>query len=56
MFTVIQKWDFSMNPLNEFYVRTVYAVDRATESFLVTSHFGDEFIWIPIKTCEPYQG
>lgn len=54
MFTVIQKWDFSLNPLDEYLIRTVYAVDRATESFLVASSFGDEFIWIPIETCRPY--
>lgn len=55
MFTVIQKFDFSMNPLNQFVVRTVYAVDKATESFLVESMMCD-FIWIPMATCSPYHG
>ena len=53
MFTVIQVRDFSGDPLKEQVIRTVYAVDRATNSFLVTSSFGFEFIWIPIDACIP---
>lgn len=53
MFTVIQVRDFSGEPLHEQVVRTVYAVDRNTESFLTTSSFGFEFIWIPIDACIP---
>ena len=54
MFTVLQRFDFSGKPLDDSMVRTVYAVDRATNSFLVKSFFGNEFIWIPIDSCEPY--
>lgn len=31
-------------------VRTVYAVDRATESFFVITPWG-EFEWVPIDMC-----
>jgi hypothetical protein len=55
MFTVLQRFDFSGKPLGASVVRTVYAVDRATNSFLTTSFMGD-FIWIPINSCEPYTG
>ena len=34
-------------------VKTVYAVDRATESFLVTDFWGD-FEWIPMSECKLY--
>ena len=53
MFTVIQVRDFSGNPLDQQVIRTVYAVDRNTNSFLTTSSFGFEFIWIPIDACQP---
>jgi hypothetical protein len=54
MFTVVQRFDFQGKPLDELMIRTVYAVDRATNSFLVKSFFGNEFIWIPIDSCEPF--
>ncbi len=53
MFTVIQTRDFSGNLLDQQVIRTVYAVDRATNSFLTTSSFGFEFILIPIGACIP---
>jgi hypothetical protein len=56
MFTVLQRFDFSGQPLHEVIVRTVYAVDRPTKSFLVKGCFGKEFIWIPMSSCEPYDG
>lgn len=56
MFTVIQERDFSGNPLGERLIRTVYAVDKATNTFLVASFFGNEFIWIPIDACVPIRG
>lgn len=34
-------------------VKTVYAVDRATESFLVTDWW-DNFAWIPMSECKLY--
>lgn len=52
MFTVIQERDFSDQPLYEPLVRTVYAVDRETESFLVAGFF-DDWVWIPMKACKP---
>jgi hypothetical protein len=56
MFTVIQVRDFSGKPLDEQLLRTVYAVDRATNSFLVKSCLMSEFIWIPIDACIPIHG
>lgn len=53
MFTVIQLRDFSGKPLDTQLVRTVYAVDRATNSFLVKAGLSREFIWIPIESCVP---
>lgn len=50
MFTVLYKIP------GGFYgsvVKTVYAVDRATESFLTTD-FLNEFEWIPMSACELY--
>ena len=52
MFTVIQERDFSGKSLGESLVRTVYAVDRATNSFLVRGFF-DDWVWIPIEACRP---
>lgn len=56
MFTVIQVRDFSGNPLDEQLLRTVYAVDRATNSFLGKGYLMYEFIWIPIDACIPVNG
>lgn len=51
MFTVIQVRDFSGKLLDQQVIRIVYAVDRSTNSFLTTSSFGPDFIWIPIDSC-----
>ena len=56
MFTVIQIRDVSGKPLNERVIRTVYAVDKASNSFLTTSMLMSEFIWIPIDACIPIYG
>lgn len=56
MFAVIQLRDFSGKPLGESLLRTVYAVDRATNSFLVAACLSSEFIWIPIEACVPVRG
>ena len=56
MFTVIQVRNFIGHPLHEPIVRTVYAVDRATNSFLVMGTLSREFIWIPIEACVPVYG
>ena len=56
MFTVIQIRDFSGKPLDEQVLRTVYAVDKASNSFLVTGLLAREFIWIPIDACVPIIG
>lgn len=56
MFVVIQKWDFSGRPLNQDILRTVYAVDKDSETFLVAGSLTSEFIWIPIASCVPVRG
>lgn len=53
MFKVIQQRDRVGELMDEFIVRTVYAVDRATEEFLIVDSFGD-FRWIPMWLCVPY--
>lgn len=42
---------FKIYHRTEYRVRTVCAVDRATNSFLVTDRW-DDFEWIPISECE----
>lgn len=56
MFTVIQVRDLSMRPLDQHIIRTVLAVDRATESFLIAGSLSGEFLWIPMSTCMPCRG
>ena len=56
MFTVIQVRDFSGKPLDQQVLRTVYAVDKATNSFLTIGMLMKEFIWIPIDACIPVYG
>lgn len=35
-------------------IKTVYAVDRATNSFLIDKFIGG-FEWVSIDNCEPYE-
>ena len=52
MFKVIQQLDCTGMPLDEHLIRTVYAADKESDSFLIESCFGG-FTWIPIWTCRP---
>ena len=54
MFNVIQKYDFSMDPLDTFIIRKVYAVDHDSNSFLVVNTMTDEFMWMPMAMCRAY--
>lgn len=51
MFDVIQKYDFSGDPLDMFIRRKVYAVDHNSESFLVVNTMTNEFMWMPMFMC-----
>lgn len=51
MFFVIQKYDWSGDPLDVFIERMVYAVDHDSESFLVVNTMTDEFMWMPMSMC-----
>lgn len=51
MFHVIQKYDWSGEPLDEFIVRKVYAVDHDSETFLVANTMTNEFMWMPMSMC-----
>ena len=52
MFKVIQHLDCTGMPLDTPIIRTVYAADKQSDSFLIESCFGG-FTWIPIWTCRP---
>lgn len=54
MFKVLQCLDQTGKPLDEFIIRTVYAADKNSDSFLIKGSF-DEFLWIPIWTCKPFK-
>ena len=55
MFKVKQILDCVDRPMREgvTVIRTVYAADRNTNSFLVADSFA-VFTWIPIRACVPY--
>ena len=55
MFKVKQILDCADRPMREgvTVIRTVYAADRNTNSFLVADSFG-ELTSIPIRGCIPY--
>lgn len=53
MFKVRQILDCADRPIGQGIIRTVYAADRNTDSFLVADSFGG-FAWIPIRACVPY--
>ena len=53
MFKVKQILDCADRPLRNGIVRTVYGVDKNTNSFLIVDSFGG-FAWIPIRACVAY--
>lgn len=54
MFKAIQQLDCTGKPLDRVIVRDIYAVDKATDSFLIAA-FDSSFSWIPAWTCRPYR-
>ena len=53
MFKAIQQLDTVGKPLDRIILRDIYAVDRATDSFLIGDFVG-QFSWIPSWTCRVY--
>ena len=52
MFKVYQRYDWRTgNKMYQGELKTVYAVDRTTEEFLIDD-FG-KFVWIPMEYCQP---
>lgn len=54
MFKAIQQLDTTGKPLDKLIERDIYAVDKATESFLIVDFTG-QFSWIPMWTCRAYE-
>lgn len=53
MFKAVQYYDTSGKPLDRLIERDIYAVDRATDSFMIVDFTG-QFTWIPSWTCRAY--
>lgn len=54
MFKAVQQLDCAGNPLDKLIERDIYAVDRATDSFLIVDFMG-QFTWIPMWTCRAFR-